>query len=175
MTVMLMLPVSTFRLLMLVTATLVSQAVMDECAQVRPSNYVVVRVVFLYEFMFYSHELVNNNNKNGVLNLGAFPALDIDECREVGAHHGHYCQAHTRCVNTIGSYVCECEDGYVRVDELTCVERDECSEGAHQCHQHASCTNTQGGYHCTCNEGFTGNGFDCKRKWHPFLFSCLPF
>lgn len=34
MTVMLMLPVSTFRLLMLVTATLVSQAVMDECAQI---------------------------------------------------------------------------------------------------------------------------------------------
>lgn len=47
MTVMLMLPVSTFRLLMLVTATLVSQAVIDECAQVRPSNYVVVRVFYM--------------------------------------------------------------------------------------------------------------------------------
>nr|XP_053650559.1 uncharacterized protein LOC128701029 [Cherax quadricarinatus] len=87
---------------------------------------------------------------------------DIDECQEVGAHHGHYCQAHTHCVNTVGSYVCQCHDGYVREDELTCVERDECAQDANQCHQHASCTNTPGGYRCECLPGFTGDGFNCK-------------
>ena len=112
--------------------------------------------VILANVIWYSHHISYQNM------LIVF--ADIDECQEVGAHHGHYCQAHTQCVNTIGSYICQCEEGYVRVDELTCVERDECSEGAHQCHEHASCTNTLGGYHCTCQEGYSGDGFDCKRK-----------
>ena len=88
---------------------------------------------------------------------------DIDECQQEGGLEGHHCHSNTRCVNTNGSYICECLPGYRRLDKFNCVEMDECSTGEHACHQHADCINTLGSYHCKCQEGYEGNGYNCKR------------
>lgn len=68
----------------------------------------------------------------------------------------------TRCVNTHGSYVCECLPGFRRLTQFNCVEIDECATG-HECGINSKCINTLGSYHCQCNDGYEGDGFRCKR------------
>ncbi|XP_035919925.1 protein kinase C-binding protein NELL1-like isoform X4 [Anopheles stephensi] len=87
---------------------------------------------------------------------------DVDECTQQGGLNGNHCHLNTRCVNTFGSYICECLPGYRRQDKFNCVEMDECKSGDHNCHENADCINTLGSYHCQCKEGYTGNGRDCK-------------
>ncbi|KAJ8986084.1 hypothetical protein NQ317_003379 [Molorchus minor] len=70
--------------------------------------------------------------------------LDIDECRQEGGLEGHHCNQNTKCLNTHGSYTCECLPGYRRVDKFNCAELDECSSGEHNCDVNAECINTKG-------------------------------
>lgn len=72
---------------------------------------------------------------------------DIDEC----ATNNHKCTGNTKCVNTHGSYKCECKDGY-KLKGNTCQDVDECAYD--MCGTQASCTNTIGSFKCTCFEGF---------------------
>ncbi|XP_028408849.1 scavenger receptor cysteine-rich type 1 protein M130-like isoform X2 [Dendronephthya gigantea] len=81
---------------------------------------------------------------------------DIDEC----SLNTHYCASHSYCVNTHGSFSCECKKGYTG-NNVTCVDIDECST-FDNCHQNAFCNNTIGSFHCTCNDGYTGNGTFCQ-------------
>lgn len=47
------------------------------------------------------------------------------------------------CDNTMGSYVCRCEDGYgVKPGEVGCMDEDECEIGTYACDEFADCTNT---------------------------------
>ncbi|XP_049825939.1 protein kinase C-binding protein NELL2-like isoform X2 [Aethina tumida] len=87
---------------------------------------------------------------------------DIDECKQEGGLEGHHCNHNTRCVNTPGSYKCECLEGYRPVDKFNCVEEDECSTSKHRCDENADCINTQGSYHCVCKEGYQGDGYTCQ-------------
>uniref|UniRef100_UPI003AAAAAC6 protein NEL-like n=1 Tax=Centroberyx gerrardi TaxID=166262 RepID=UPI003AAAAAC6 len=80
----------------------------------------------------------------------------IDECAE----GKHYCRENTMCVNTPGSFMCICHDGYIRIDDYSCTERDEC-DGGHGCDENAICFNMVGGHSCSCKPGFTGNGTIC--------------
>lgn len=84
---------------------------------------------------------------------------------EKGGRNGNYCQLNTKCVNKLGSYECECLNGYKRLDKYNCVEIDECKSNQHSCHENADCINTIGSYDCRCKEGYTGNGYECERKW----------
>lgn len=93
---------------------------------------------------------------------------DIDECKHLGDPNGNHCRSNTRCVNTNGSYICECLPGYQRVDRFHCTEINECDTGRHTCHENAECINTLGSYHCRCKNGYEGDGFDCKRKCFNF-------
>ncbi|VDK53398.1 unnamed protein product, partial [Dibothriocephalus latus] len=71
--------------------------------------------------------------------------LDVDECRE----QPNSCDQ--RCINTFGSFKCECDPGFNldRHDNLTCI-RDKCFD---------TCVRGQGECHhgnCQCLPGFTG-------------------
>lgn len=73
---------------------------------------------------------------------------DIDECEAIPA----LCEGGT-CVNTIGSFRCNCPPGQERDEETNeCREADECQqEGV--C-DNGQCVNTDNGYYCICNKGF---------------------
>ncbi|CAL1529150.1 unnamed protein product, partial [Lymnaea stagnalis] len=71
---------------------------------------------------------------------------DIDECSAVVPP----CPSLSNCINTPGSYRCQCRVGYQLINN-TCVDIDECSSGS-PCY--FKCTNTMGSYSCSCPPGF---------------------
>ncbi|WAR04750.1 MLP-like protein [Mya arenaria] len=82
---------------------------------------------------------------------------DQDEC----ATGSDDCNGNNEiCVNTPGSFQCECESGYERDGSNNCVDVNECTAGTGECAQ--SCTNTPGGYACSCNPGFVASGNACN-------------
>ncbi|XP_036362858.1 uncharacterized protein LOC115216258 [Octopus sinensis] len=71
---------------------------------------------------------------------------DINECERQ-----NMCEQ--ICINTQGSYKCQCEKGYtLKADNSSCEDIDECQKNNGNC-QH-SCTNVNGSYTCNCNEGY---------------------
>ncbi|XP_033310494.1 fibrillin-1-like isoform X1 [Bombus bifarius] len=84
--------------------------------------------------------------------------VDIDECREID----DACSSNEDCINTMGSYMCECRIGFRR-ENLTqaCVDINECQTQEDSCLQGQRCDNTIGSYTCTrylsCGTGYTLN------------------
>ena len=86
--------------------------------------------------------------------------LDADEC--AGANP---CPANASCTNTVGSYSCGCDGGFVGIGgavTTSCADVDECAAGTAVCDLNASCTNTVGSYTCSCNAGWAGDGTACQ-------------
>ncbi|XP_022803804.1 adhesion G protein-coupled receptor E1-like [Stylophora pistillata] len=80
---------------------------------------------------------------------------DIDECsasKPVCAVNA------TGCLNTVGSFSCSCEAGFVG---RHCTDFDECKGQVKPCDVNADCQNTRGSYVCSCKAGFNGNGKVC--------------
>ena len=74
---------------------------------------------------------------------------DKDEC---SLHEG--CQY--KCINTDGSYYCDCPEGYEVQANGKCRDIDECSSTA-DCAEGLTCHNTPGGYKCinlTCPDEY---------------------
>uniref|UniRef100_A0A8C9CX13 Fibrillin 3 n=1 Tax=Panthera leo TaxID=9689 RepID=A0A8C9CX13_PANLE len=84
---------------------------------------------------------------------GAVPGLDdsredVNECAE----NPGVC-TNGLCVNTDGSFRCECPFGYsLDFTGIRCVDVDECAVG-HPCGK-GTCTNVIGGFECACADGF---------------------
>uniref|UniRef100_A0A8C0W6M1 Fibrillin-3 n=1 Tax=Castor canadensis TaxID=51338 RepID=A0A8C0W6M1_CASCN len=73
---------------------------------------------------------------------------DVNECAE----NPSIC-ANGLCINTDGSFRCECPFGYsLDFTGISCVDTDECSVG-HPCGE-GTCTNVIGGFECACADGF---------------------
>ena len=111
---------------------------------------------------------------------------DIDECAE-GTDD---CNDDSDCMNTFGSFWCECHAGFYYEDFSDageCVDYDECVDGVYYdenswppqllgdpvnfdsndtweyvdaCHADAFCSNLVGTFNCTCNDGFRMNASD---------------
>ncbi|XP_031731261.1 fibulin-2 isoform X1 [Anarrhichthys ocellatus] len=83
---------------------------------------------------------------------------DVDEC----ATSTHGCQPGKRCVNMVGSFVCEprvaCPAGY-HLRNGACEDADECALRTHNCGAGFACENTAGSFLCKpkhkCISGFT--------------------
>ncbi|XP_073924986.1 matrilin-2 isoform X4 [Castor canadensis] len=58
------------------------------------------------------------------------------------------------CINTPGSYVCRCKQGYIlNPDQKTCRIQDLCATEDHACEQ--LCVNVPGSFVCQCYSGYT--------------------
>uniref|UniRef100_A0A2K6MQM6 Adhesion G protein-coupled receptor E2 n=1 Tax=Rhinopithecus bieti TaxID=61621 RepID=A0A2K6MQM6_RHIBE len=77
---------------------------------------------------------------------------DVDECQQ----NPRLCKSYGTCVNTLGSYTCQCLPGFKfkPEDPKLCTEVDECSSGLHQCDSSTVCFNTVGSYTCRCRPGW---------------------
>ncbi|KAL3289893.1 hypothetical protein HHI36_023282 [Cryptolaemus montrouzieri] len=74
---------------------------------------------------------------------------DIDECK-----YYRVCYHNANCMNTVGSYKCDCKDGF-RDNGAVCENIDECAQTQHLCEH--KCVDTWGSYRCACRAGFTLN------------------
>ncbi|XP_022049429.2 nephronectin a isoform X1 [Acanthochromis polyacanthus] len=87
--------------------------------------------------------------------------MDVDECAAGTA----VCPRFRKCINTFGSYICKCHEGfdlqYIN-GKYQCIDVDECSLGQSHCSSFATCYNTPGSYKCKCKDGYRGKGHDCK-------------
>uniref|UniRef100_A0A8C4TFG9 Fibrillin-1-like n=1 Tax=Erpetoichthys calabaricus TaxID=27687 RepID=A0A8C4TFG9_ERPCA len=80
--------------------------------------------------------------------LFIFSKSDIDEC----SSDPELCM-NGECINTDGSYRCECGFGFtLDPGNIKCEDTDECSVG-NPC-GNGTCTNVVGAFECTCDEGF---------------------
>ncbi|TTA69397.1 CD97 antigen [Bagarius yarrelli] len=92
------------------------------------------------------------HNKRGI-------ERDSDECEET------VCGENAVCLNTEGSYYCQCEQGYkagegvnFTADEgKSCQVINKCLENEHICGPSATCFYSIGGYYCECNSGFVAS------------------
>ena len=87
--------------------------------------------------------------------------IDVDECAE----SIHDCNGNAVCQNTVGSFECECKDGFshqdTRIGTTKCRNVNECEIDTHDCGENSKCRDTIGAYKCICDAGFlhsvTGN------------------
>ncbi|XP_040211797.1 uromodulin-like, partial [Rana temporaria] len=88
---------------------------------------------------------------------------DIDECQNDYTHNCNTYGAGS-CVNTIGSFTCNCSSEYGYNAEFGCVDIDECADRSlNNCDPVAICTNYYyGSYECACPYGYYGDGRHCE-------------
>ena len=76
---------------------------------------------------------------------------DFDECSMLD----NLCEYGT-CINTDGSYRCECPTGYkLDAEGKACIDDNECVSSGERICGNGTCTNKVGGFECSCNVGFT--------------------
>ncbi|KAI6655944.1 CD93 antigen [Oopsacas minuta] len=95
--------------------------------------------------------------ERALYNNSSFVCSDIDECEDSSIT----CQGN--CINTLGSYTCDCGEGFVNLNETFCNDVNECGVNNGGCSQ--NCTNTIGSFYCSCFEGYnisTSNNSDCE-------------
>ncbi|XP_062965255.1 adhesion G protein-coupled receptor E5 isoform X1 [Cynocephalus volans] len=77
---------------------------------------------------------------------------DVDECQQ----NRRICTSHGICINTQGSYKCQCLPGFELKpeDPKLCSDVNECTLGQNPCHSSTHCLNKVGSYECRCRPGW---------------------
>ncbi|XP_017719061.1 PREDICTED: adhesion G protein-coupled receptor E2 isoform X4 [Rhinopithecus bieti] len=77
---------------------------------------------------------------------------DVDECQQ----NPRLCKSYGTCVNTLGSYTCQCLPGFKfkPEDPKLCTDVNECTSRQNPCHSSTHCLNNVGSYQCRCRPGW---------------------
>ncbi|CAF3955011.1 unnamed protein product, partial [Adineta steineri] len=81
---------------------------------------------------------------------------DVNEC----ANNQSYCNVEvSSCMNTVGSYLCNCLSGYQSING-SCIDINECAVNASACsvYNNTYCVNIKGSYECRCNFNYAIGG-----------------
>ncbi|XP_052691021.1 uncharacterized protein LOC128168863 isoform X6 [Crassostrea angulata] len=79
---------------------------------------------------------------------GTLCETDINECNI----SDNACNSYTEeCINTDGSFICKCKDGFTNSTNGSCSDIDECLQDSPCDH---ICNNTDGSYVCGCRDGY---------------------
>ncbi|XP_055629527.1 fibrillin-2-like isoform X2 [Toxorhynchites rutilus septentrionalis] len=93
--------------------------------------------------------------------------VDHDECLKDSDNN---CQQ--KCVNSEGSFNCECYAGYVKNELGQCLDLNECLEGNGGCGANSRCVNLAGSFRCLCLPGF--KMAKDRRTCHKIKDNCKP-
>ncbi|XP_063971397.1 fibrillin-2-like isoform X3 [Lytechinus pictus] len=109
------------------------------------------------ESVFFN-SLPDNQRFGSLAQQNVVSQEDVDECMD----DTELCSNGT-CTNTIGSFFCTCNEGYMEDDAGTaCLDINECDDSS-LC-TNGECENNNGSFSCICNEGFEINdsGDQCQ-------------
>ncbi|WAR22468.1 MATN2-like protein [Mya arenaria] len=119
------------------------------------------------EIPYYGHECNNTCECTGrgamecnpvrgcVCEVGWTGSTCDDDINECDLDHDICADVRKYCTNTVGSYTCDCINGYEKNDEDACTDFDECAGGTATCAQ--MCENKPGFYNCYCYFGYKLN------------------
>ncbi|KAK3738135.1 hypothetical protein RRG08_027748 [Elysia crispata] len=67
----------------------------------------------------------------------------------------------------LGTFLCECKDGYSKASSLNCADINECKGNTdgkrHNCSSSTKCDNLPGSFRCECHDGYIQvDSFTCK-------------
>ena len=68
---------------------------------------------------------------------------NVDEC----ATGEHNCLSSEYCIDSVGSYECECREGYDELENGTCLDQNECALNSTIC-EPLLCVNVPGDFFC---------------------------
>ncbi|QDZ19326.1 vacuolar-sorting receptor [Chloropicon primus] len=74
------------------------------------------------------------------------------DCEEMNECSLGIADCDQKCVNTPGSYTCECSEGFEKIGRSQCILKDGCALNNGGCEQ--NCRFSVGGPQCTCDPGF---------------------
>ena len=113
---------------------------------------------------------VNSSNTDSLYDIGYM----IQRCTKLGGCSTdeyfqcvlnlHNCDTNADCKDNVGSFDCECYDGY-KGDGIQCMDQDECSvqseTGSSACDNGKICVNEIGFFGCVCPEGTKSSDETC--------------
>eukprot|EP00933_Yihiella_yeosuensis_P021663 TRINITY_DN17115_c0_g1_i1.p1 TRINITY_DN17115_c0_g1~~TRINITY_DN17115_c0_g1_i1.p1 ORF type:complete len:1176 (+),score=181.49 TRINITY_DN17115_c0_g1_i1:77-3604(+) len=97
--------------------------------------------------------------------------VNVNECTGANAtnttpasNRSHNCHADAKCIDTVASFWCRCNTGYIG-NGTTCADEDECTVKApYPCKmstiQSGLCNNTPGSFNCLCKPGYEQSAVD---------------
>ncbi|XP_039370905.1 adhesion G protein-coupled receptor E5 isoform X9 [Mauremys reevesii] len=94
-----------------------------------------------------------SSGKAKFINASENSCQDIDECQR----NTTICEPHGNCINTPGTYMCKCREGFAKSQKdaaKICTDINECNETPDICGPNATCINTIGSYWCECRAGY---------------------
>ncbi|EDO44398.1 predicted protein [Nematostella vectensis] len=101
---------------------------------------------FFVKFTIQPNKRIHISSTTNV-NISDKKSQYVDECQ----NNNGGCR--DLCINTPGSFMCQCRQGYVLAnDNKTCINLNECATRKHRCEQ--LCRDTDGGYYCECHKGY---------------------
>ncbi|XP_053387592.1 fibrillin-2-like [Mercenaria mercenaria] len=81
---------------------------------------------------------------------------NIRTCEDINECHDESSCVKGECINTEGSFLCQCEPGYKIVSKAghsACIDIDECAVNKNPCLEALGCENTEGDWTCLCSKG----------------------
>ncbi|XP_058281055.1 adhesion G protein-coupled receptor E2-like [Hylobates moloch] len=87
-----------------------------------------------------------------ILTTSCYFHIHVDECQQ----NPRLCKSYSTCINTLGSYTCQCLPGFKikPEDPKLCTDVNECTSGQNPCHSSTHCLNNVGSYQCRCRPGW---------------------
>ena len=84
---------------------------------------------------------------------------NINECLNDDDNRCHY---HATCIDTDGSYTCQCNKGH-QGNGIWCLPIGECAQPGSYCASNADCVERDSDkWQCVCFDGFEGDGYSCQ-------------